>query len=99
MSGKKQKYYKEALKQLKKERGPVSPDLLARNKYRTKMVRAVSKTISDKKVETVPQMHEHLQDYTAQEVFLSVMYLMKYGGLKLINKKGDHPKYSFEGGH
>ena len=99
MSGKKQKYYKEALKKLKEERGPVDPELLARNKYRTKMVRAVSKTISDKKVETVPEMHEHLPDYTSQEVFLSVMYLMTYGDLKLINKRGDYPKYSFEGGH
>ena len=99
MSGKKQKYYKEALKKLKEERGPANPDLLARNKYRTKMVRAVSKTISDKKVETVPDMHEHLTDYTSREVFLSVMYLMKFGGLKLINKRGEHPKYSFNGGH
>ena len=81
------------------ERGPADPELRERNKYRTKMIRAVSKTISDTKVETVPEIHENLQDYTTREIFLSVMYLMKYGGLKLISKRGDYPKYSFEGGH
>ncbi len=100
MSERKQKYYKEALNKLKEERGPVNPELRERNKYRTKMVRAVSKIISSKKnVKTVPEMHEYLQDYTPEEIFLSVMYLMKYGGLKLINKKGEYPEYAFEGGN
>ena len=99
MSERKQKYYREALKNLKEERGPVDPELLARNKYRTKMVRAVSKTIAEHDVKTVPEMHEKLPEYTSREVFLSVMYLMKYGGLKLISKRGEHPQYSLDGGH
>ena len=99
MSQRKQKYYRAALKQLKEERGPLDPELLARNKYRTKMVRAVSKTIAEHKVETVPEMQEKLPEYTSREIFLSVMYLMKYGGLKLINKRGDYPKYALEGGN
>ncbi len=93
---KKPKYYKEALDRLKQER-TVDPDLLERNKYRSRKIRAVSKVIKDMDKHTVPEITEEL-DYPASEIFLAVMHLMKYGGLKLISKRGDYPQYAF-GGH
>lgn len=91
------KYYKKALMELKEERGELNKEFLKGNKYRSKMVRAISKVIKDEGLKTVPEIAERL-DYTPNEIFLGVMYLMKYGGLKLVSKRGEYPEYKY-GGH
>lgn len=96
---KKNKYYREALEKLKEERGPVSDEFRERNKCRTKLVRAVSKLMHSENLKTVPAVQEKLPEYTTEEVFGAIMYLMKFSGLTMINKRGEYPEFSFNGGH
>ena len=89
-----QKYYKAALDRLKADRGPVDPDFLARNKHRSRMIRAVGKAIKDKELRTVPEIKAILY-FESHEIVKAINHLMKYGGLKMINKRGEYPEYDY----
>ncbi|MCY3413878.1 MAG: hypothetical protein INQ03_19700 [Candidatus Heimdallarchaeota archaeon] len=94
----KSKYYKDALDRLKEERGPVDPDFLEQNKQRSRMIRGVSKAIKDENLHTVPEIAQKM-NYDSKDVLNAVNYLMKFDGLKLLNKSGEYAEYGFGDGH
>jgi len=90
------KYYKEALHQLKEELGERDAVLKEANRNRSKLVRAVLKVMKTKDVHTVPEIKEHVQ-FSTQEIFHAINFLMKYEGVTIVNKRGEFPEYGFVG--
>ncbi len=91
------KYYKEALKKLKEEYGPPSEEIREANRARAKVVNAVKKLIkqADGPVD-VPTLAQEVP-YDTQEIFYAVNFLLKYGGVHIVNKRGEYPQYAMKG--
>ncbi len=87
-------YYKSALAEFKKRKGPASQELRDHNRKTSAMIKAVRKSLESGK-QTVPEIAEDTE-YKTHEVFFAINALRKYEGLLIINKREDYPQYAFE---
>ncbi len=89
------KYFKTALKTLKETHGPPNEEFVASSRDRMKVVKGVEKVMKTQHLKTIPEIAE-ATNYPTDMIFNAINFLMKWNGLRLINKRGDYPQYSFE---
>ncbi|MHA1770091.1 MAG: hypothetical protein ACTSYL_08585 [Candidatus Thorarchaeota archaeon] len=84
-----------AFKERMKEKGYPTEELMTRHKYFSKIVREVKKAIQAGN-DTVPKIVEALDNkYPSYEVFRAVTALHHWAQLKIVDKTGEYPVYTF----
>lgn len=87
-----------ALKKMKEDYGGASPELMETYKFNRKLLKDAEKAIRELGTATTPEVAEKA-GISTDNAFFAINALMRYYGLKLVNKRGEYPQYSYEEAH